>query len=144
MAPSQMPIPSPSAPAIATGAVLLAHLCCHRPEGSREGAPVNHEVLRGSSCSPCLLTHLSPTLSPPGSSRAPAFQNPHSEHPSCPFWPGSREDRIYLWKCPGLAGSFPGPTGSGWTFSAHRALATCLVLTSHSSLRVLAELCEPT
>lgn len=47
-----MPIPSPSAPAIADGAVLLAHLCSHRPEGSQEGAPVNHEVLRGSSCSP--------------------------------------------------------------------------------------------
>lgn len=59
-----MPLPSPSTPAIANGAVL-AHLCSHRPEGSREGVPMNHEILRRSGFSPCLLAYLSPTFNPP-------------------------------------------------------------------------------
>lgn len=101
---------------------------------------MNHEVLRGSHFLPCLFSCLSPTLSPPEGSR------------------GSLPCRIPILSAqaalPGLGAlntdlsleiRQPGPTGSRWTcLLAHRALATCLGLTSHSSLWVLAELGEPT
>lgn len=51
-----MPLPTRSTPAIANGAVL-AHLWSHRPEGSREGVPMNHEI----SGDPVFLPAFSPT-----------------------------------------------------------------------------------